>query len=108
LPWDIETAGGLRIECKDSILHRGLWAVNTANVSHKRRKAQWYVFCLRGLEGHRGIAQRLFVVLSARQIGKKKMYRWTLRALLHKHAANIGNWERIIRAERRRLKCQGA
>jgi len=60
-PWDIETSNGLRIEVKDSDLHRGMWVVNLE--AGQDRKADFLVIALRGLTGLRGTAQRLFVVL---------------------------------------------
>jgi hypothetical protein len=99
LPWDIITAGGLRIDVKDSELHRGKLAVNRRR--SKRGDPDFYVICLRGLPGFKGVAQRLFVVLNNKEF-TGKMQCWTLRALLHKHASKIGNWSRILRSENRR------
>jgi hypothetical protein len=102
LPWDIITAGGLKIGVKDSELHRGKWAVNRRRHGQsKRGDPDFYVICLRGLQGFKGVAQRLFVILSNKEF-TGKMQCWTLRSLLHHHAKHIGDWGRILRSEHRR------
>lgn len=107
LPWDVETHSGIKIDVKDSELHRGLWTVNLRR--HRRTrgnsKPDFYVVSLRGLRGFNGVTHRLWVVLDAKKFRKQKMLRWTLRSLLTLHARDIGDWQKILKVERGRLAC---
>ena len=105
LPWDVETRSGIRIEVKDSELHRGLWAINLQRWRRKSvgvGKPDFYVIALRGITGFHGVTTRLWVILDAKKFRKKKFLRWTLRSLLTLHARDIGAWEKILRVDRRK------
>lgn len=107
-PWDVETRGGIRVEVKDSMLHRGLWAVNLQRHERKNVKqssdahSDFYVIALRGILGFKGVTHRLWIVLDAKKYRNTKFLRWTLRSLLNKHARDIGDWSKILKKEKRR------
>jgi hypothetical protein len=97
-PWDIETANGIRIDVKDSQLRNGRWTVNLRRKGSPRL-ADFYVVCLRGLQGQRGFANRVFVILDARDYLTQSLLIWTVRSLLNKHAGEVGAWHKILERE---------
>ena len=53
LPWDVETHSGIKVEVKDSELHRGCWVVNLRRRHRKTRskgKPDFIVVSLRGFK----------------------------------------------------------
>jgi hypothetical protein len=99
--WDVVTENGIKVEVKDSELHQGMWVVNLRGMQHD---ADFIAVSLRGLTGHRGFAQRVWVVLPKGVITRgTKLLRWSLRKIINTYSKYIAAWDQVVDAERRRV-----